>query len=195
MTNQRHSIKIYVGLLTGGAIMVAALTGCASPTPYEPATSSSRSATGYSSQQISQDRFRVTFAGNSLTSRETVEDYLLYRAAELTQEQGYDGFVLMQRDTESRVNTRVDRFGAPPYSYWGPSWRYFRGGRGWSYWDPYFADPFWGHSVDVRTVQRYEAFAEIKMFRGTRPNDDKAFDAQDVLKTLGPRIQRPKTEG
>ncbi|MEW4466972.1 hypothetical protein AB1K62_03970 [Parasphingorhabdus sp. JC815] len=193
MTTQRLSIIKNIGLLTGGALMTAALVGCATPTPYQPASSSSRSATGYSNQQITADRFRVSFSGNSLTSRETVEDYLLYRAAELTREQGYDGFILMQRDTERRVNTRVDRFGPSPYSYWGPSWRYYRGGRGWSYWDPYFADPFWDRSVDVRTVQRYEAFAEIKMFRGTRPNDDKAFDAQDVLRTLGSRIERPQT--
>jgi hypothetical protein len=42
------------------------------------------SSRGYSEQQIENNRFRVQFAGNSLTDRKTVETYLLYRAAELT---------------------------------------------------------------------------------------------------------------
>jgi hypothetical protein len=46
-----------------------------------------RARAGYSDQQIESNRFRVSFAGNSLTARETVERYLLYRAAELTVQQ------------------------------------------------------------------------------------------------------------
>ena len=33
------------------------------------------------------DRWKVSFSGNSLTDRNTVETYLLYRAAELTDQQ------------------------------------------------------------------------------------------------------------
>jgi hypothetical protein len=133
----------------------------------------------------------VSFAGNSLTSRETVENYLLYRAAELTRQEGYDGFVLIERDTQRNVDTRISSFGPGPYRYWGPSWRYLRGGR-YAYWDPYFGDPFWGDRYDVRTVERYEAFAEISMFQGSRPDDPRAFDARDVMQTLGPTIKFPK---
>ena len=78
------------------------LASCATPTPYQPATGSGMYRTGYWDEQIENDRFRVTFAGNSLTSRETVERYLLYRAAQLTVEQGYDYFTLADRDTEKK---------------------------------------------------------------------------------------------
>ncbi len=50
----------------------------------QPIASASRVEGGYTSAQLAPDRWQVTFSGNSLTSRETVEDYLLYRAAELT---------------------------------------------------------------------------------------------------------------
>jgi hypothetical protein len=63
--------------------------------------------------RIETNRFRVSFAGNSMTSRETVERYLLFRAAEITLQQGYDGFEMADRSTERHSNTYVDRlFGA-----------------------------------------------------------------------------------
>ena len=40
--------------------------------------------TGYTDRQLSDNRWRVTFTGNSVTPRETVEDDLLLRAAEVT---------------------------------------------------------------------------------------------------------------
>ena len=43
---------------------------------------------GFSEQRIEDDRYRITFRGNSSTSRETVENSLLYRAAELTVQTG-----------------------------------------------------------------------------------------------------------
>ena len=49
------------------------VAGCATATPYQPLDPQSRFSGGYSDQRIEPDRFRVTFRGNSLTSRETVE--------------------------------------------------------------------------------------------------------------------------
>ena len=72
------------------------LAGCGTATPYQPATDGQ----GYAEQALERDRYRVTFVGNSLTSRETVENYLLYRAAEVTLEKGYDHFVIVEKDTE-----------------------------------------------------------------------------------------------
>jgi hypothetical protein len=43
------------------------------------------------------------------------EDHLLYRAAELTMEKVYDGFLLVERDTERDVETRVDSYGPGPF--------------------------------------------------------------------------------
>lgn len=175
--------------LLAGAMLIAS---CTTPTAYQPA--SREGANGYSDIQIEADRFRVSFSGNSMTSRETVELYLLYRAAQLTAERGFDWFMMADRQTEKRSNTYVDRpFHPGRYGWWGPSWRYYGAGLGWRSWDPFWGDPFWDDRVDVRTVDRYEASAEIVLGRGRKPSDNgRYFDARDVLRNLEGRIVRPR---
>ncbi|MCC2976209.1 hypothetical protein LK533_05910 [Sphingomonas sp. PL-96] len=183
-----------LGTAIVGALVLAA---CATPTPYRPATGNGFARTGYSDEQIEPNRFQVSFAGNTLTSRETVERYLLFRAAQLTVERGFDHFVLVDRDTERRTRTY-----ATPDPYWGggyggfgawsPYWRFhgpsfgWRGG--WGGWGPYG-----GGFNDVRTVDKYEAMAEILVGRGPKPaNNVRAFDARAVIENLGPRVQMPE---
>jgi len=183
--------------LAFAAALACALAGCATPTPYQPNIPGQSSSGGYSEMQLEQNRWRVTFAGNSLTSRQTVEGYLLFRAAELTRQQGYDWFSIVDRNTERDARTYVDPdpFYSPwygPYGYWRPSWRYWGPGPGWSTWDPYWGSPFWGGGYDVRTIEKFEASAEIFMGKGPKPADDpRAFDAQQVIANLQPRIQYP----
>jgi hypothetical protein len=171
----------------------AVLAGCATPTPYQPLTTRGTTTGGYSDLRLEDNRYRVTFAGNSMTSRDTVENYLLYRAAELTVSQGYDWFVMADRNTERRSRTTIDRpFSPGPYGFWGPSWRYYGRGFGWRTWDPFWGDPFWDSQIDVRTIDRYEDSAEIVMGRGSKPTSDfRAFDARQILSSLGPRIVTP----
>lgn len=175
------------------------LAACVTPTPYRPAMGQGFNRTGFSDQQIEADRFAVSFAGNSYTSRETVERYLLFRAAELTLDRGYDHFIVADRDVDKQTRTyTTPGFGNPyggfsGFGYWGPSWRYYGRGFGWRGWNPYFGDPFWDRSVDVRTVERYEASAEIIVGRGRKPaGNTRAFDARDVIDRLGPTIVVPE---
>lgn len=171
----------------------AALAGCMTATPYQPATNSSR--LGYAEEQIEANRFRVSFAGNTITARETVERYLLYRAAELTVQQGFDHFILVDRNTETKTEVRrtPGAYGPGPWGYWSPYWRFYRPRWGWRSWDPFWDDPFWNdRDFDYRTVRQYEAVAEIVMGRGPKPDNVRAFDARDVLNRLGPQIQRPQ---
>ncbi|WP_448664848.1 CC0125/CC1285 family lipoprotein [Sphingomonas sp. CJ20] len=184
----------------GLAALAAALAlgGCMTATPYKPATGVGEYRTGYSDEQIESNRFRVSFAGNSLTARETVERYLLYRAAELTLQSGFDHFVLVTRDTEKRSETYSTPGawgGAGPWGYWSPYWRYYRPQFGWRSWDPFYDDPFWrSRDFDYRTVNRYEAMAEIVMGKGPKPADNlRAFDAHEVVERLGKQIQMPTT--
>lgn len=178
------------------SLTLAGLVGaCATATPYQPNIPGQAVSGGFSEQRIEQNRFRVSFSGNSLTSRETVEAYLLFRAAELTVQQGYDFFTVVEREVERDRRTYVDRdpFYRPYYGpYWRPYWRYYGGGFGWRTWDPYWGDPFWADRIDVRTVDRYEATAEVVMHRGPKPADDpRAFDARAVMDNIGPRVVRP----
>jgi hypothetical protein len=180
------------------AALAGALAGCATPTPYQPNIPGQSSSGGYSEMRVETNRWRVTFAGNSLTSRQTVEGYLLFRAAELTTEQGYDWFAIVDRNTQRDARTYIDPdpFYSPwygPYGYWRPSWRYWGAGPGWNTWDPYWGGPFWADSIDVRTVEKFEASAEIFMGKGAKPADDpRAFDARQVVSNLQPRIQYPQ---
>lgn len=181
-----------------GALALA-LGGCAgTATPYQPLSSANQVAGGYSDVRLAEDRYEVMFAGNSLTSRERVEAALLYRAAELTLQQGYDWFVIEDREMERQVDRQVrrdplyDPWFARDYAYWQPYWRYYEPTIGWRSWYPYHGDPFWADRVDVRTVERFEAKAQIRMGRGAMPATDlRAFDARDVIARLGPQVRQP----
>jgi hypothetical protein len=177
---------------------VAALTACETATPYQPLAPGHAQTGGYSEYRIDANHWRVTFNGNSLTSRETVEKYLLYRAAELTAQQGFDWFVTADRHTERRTSYYADPdpfyhsgFWASYGWGWRPYWRY--GGRfGWRRWDPWYGDPFWSRSVDIQEVNRYEASTEIMMGKGAPPAGERVFDAHEVIANLGPGIIRPQ---
>jgi hypothetical protein len=165
---------------------VLALSACATATPYGPAGPGNRY--GYSEQRVGPDRYRVSFAGNSVTAREQVEMSLLLRAAEVTVENGYDWFATVNRSTDrdTRYYASPDPFYNGHYGrFWSPYWRFYRGGY-WSRWDP-----FWGPDYDVHQVTRYEASADIALGHGTKPvNDPNAFDAREVIQNLGPRVPR-----
>lgn len=178
--------------------VILALGACATATPYQPNRQGQQTSGGYSEQRVEANRFRVTFSGNSMTSRETVESYLLFRAAELTRAQGFDWFAIADRQTDRQTQTYVQS--DPFYNSWygsnfghfAPTWRYFGAGPGWNSWHPHMGSPFFANQMDVRTIQKFEATAEILMGRGPKPAaDPAAFEALAVIENLGPRIQRP----
>jgi hypothetical protein len=189
----RRARSLFAALGLGAAL---ALSSCASPTPYQPISSSSSSGGGFSERQLAPDYWQVSFAGNTLTSRETVEGYLLYRAAELTLQQGDEWFEIVNRETEHNVREEIDQpFYDSSYSpwwgyrYWRPHWSYYFGPRGWRSWDPYWGDPFF----NTREVERYMATAEIAMGDGPPPTDGRrdVFSAREVIDRLASKIQRP----
>ncbi|MDQ2877805.1 MAG: hypothetical protein M3R41_01835 [Pseudomonadota bacterium] len=185
--------KLILAALSASTLLVA---GCATETAYRPAVGHGFASEGYSDRQVEANRFVVTFSGNSYTSRDTVEKYLLYRAAELTLQHGDDYFIMANRGTDQQTRTySTPEFGA--YGgwggYWGPSWRYYGRGFGWRSWDPFFGDPFWDRGVDIQTVQKYEATAEIIVGKGPKPADNvRAFDAHQVIDHIGPSVVLPK---
>jgi hypothetical protein len=174
-------------LLAASGLVLAA---CTTATPYQPAVTGPRGEIqqrGYSEKAIEQNRYRVSFSGNTLTKRETVEDYLLFRAAELTLAKGYDWFAVSGRNTEADTRTVREPSalsGGRPIYVWNPYWRVYTLA-GWSNWDAF-------DSYESRQITRYEASAEVVMGKGPKPAGDvQAFDARDVMANLGPRIQRP----
>jgi hypothetical protein len=154
---------------------------------------------GYSEVRLAENRFQVTFEGNSLTSRERVESYMLYRAAELTLQQGFDWFVIEDREMEHRVEKQVrrdpryDPWFASDYAYWRPYWRYYGPSFGWRTWYPYYGDPFWTERQEVRTIERFQATADIRLGHGAMPATNlRAFDARDVIARLANDVKAPE---
>ena len=198
MSMIRSGRGLLLAAAASGALLVSA---CVTETPYRPATGSGFNRTGFSERQVEANRFLVTFAGNTVTDRDSVDRYLLYRAAQLTLENGYDYFVTVDRQTDRQARTYstpgAGAWGGWGYGglggFWGPSWRYYgpRWG-GWGGWGP------WGggfNDFDVRTVDRYEASAEIVMGKGTPPPGEvRAFNARDVIERLGPTIITPEQQ-
>lgn len=80
--------------------LFAAMALCACASTYGDGTQSITG--GFFQRQISENVWQVEYSGNAYTTEETVQSYWLYRAAELTLEQGYDGF---------RIDSRVELAG------------------------------------------------------------------------------------
>lgn len=191
----------------------AFLAACATATPYQPA-SEPGAFDGFSQQMIESDRARITFAGNSLTKRDTVENYMLYRAAETAVERGFDWFELQERDVETKTRVRVTpglssaydpyfgySFFRPRFG-WSNGYRYsrfsgFRQRRGFGFrgfYDPFY-DPFFD-DIDVREITKYRANAEVRFGNGPKPAErSNAFDARSVIENLGPSIKLPDVHG
>jgi len=65
------------------------LTNCS--TSYQPKGTLG----GYSEEKILDNLYRVEFAGNRHSKPEKIQNYLLYRCAELTQEMGFTYFAIV----------------------------------------------------------------------------------------------------
>lgn len=193
--SERSGMANHARALAAGLLVLAALAGCAKPTPYQPTDGGY----GFADRQLEANRYLVTFDGNSVTSKEDVELYLLYRAAELTLDSGNDYFVLVDRETQAdTVYLNDTTFYGPPC--WGP-WGYRPGGWGYGgwwgsgygpgFWAGWGCGPVWGSSRAV-PITRYEAQAEILVFSGPVPEDNPdAYDARQIVANLRPQLRRP----
>lgn len=160
-----------------GALLLSA---CAVPTPYQPATLPGD--LGYREQRLGDNRFRVSFVGNDLTTPETVDSYLLYRAAELTEQLGYDYFVVTARGMAPVADQRT--LGVYP------SVGYYGGYHG----DGFGVGIGLGSGI-VRSRGQYRAMADILMFRGPFPAGDRtAYNPREVLRYLQPVVRPASTE-
>jgi len=182
-----------VGLLFAGCTTMPA-------TPYQPYRAHSAGGIhgGYSEQQLAPDRYLVRFHGNSLTPRDRVEGYMLYRAADLTVQKGFDWFMVLDRSTEHNVRTIVRPdplyrpWYGPGYPGWSPNWNVYVSGKGWN--SMYSGDLAVNQEFDIRHIEAFETTAEIEMQKGPMPaNDPRAIDARKVLADLGPTIELPKS--
>ena len=145
------------------------LGGCArEPTPYQPIVDGY----GYSEQEIEDNRYRVTFAGNSLTPARSVQDYWLYRIAELTLDHGYDYFIVVDRQLEQSTSHSESEHEIPPFV--SEDGTIISGA---------------STTYSSTTSHSYVAFGDVVMFEGDKPAAEvNAYDARNVLRKLDPTI-------
>jgi hypothetical protein len=102
MTNFRTKACI-----AAACLCAALLAGCAvGPTPYGPKTADTSN--GYTDEQLAQNRYRVTYTGTLSTPRDVVENYLIFRAAQVTQQAGFVAFAFADRDTKAHTTYFTD---------------------------------------------------------------------------------------
>jgi hypothetical protein len=149
-------MRILLPLALCAGMLTAA---CATEAPYQQRSNDDRY--GYAETLVQPNRLRVSYNGDTLTPRETVEDYLLYRSAEATLQHGFDYFVIVEHDVEE--NARFESTGV----------RARMGG------------------VSYREVSTHNAMADIVMFQGnTPPPIANVYDARAVQHSLEARVIR-----
>jgi hypothetical protein len=182
------------------ALAVLLIASCATGPVYK--ARAPGETVGYTDRQLTDNRYRVTFSGNSATKREDVENYLLRRAAEVTLGSGFTHFVFDDRDTVARTYYRqtfssIDPYFGYPY-YFGPRFGYWSAGP-YPYYPPYsgyFGYGFgYGGYGDLRPVTSYSAYAEIVMLNPEQAADNpRAIDAQSLLQRIVPPEPLPTAQ-
>ncbi len=164
------------------ALCLVTVAACQTPTPYKAAVTQNDD--GYSTQRIEANRFRISFKGNSLTTRQTVDTYMLYRAAEVTLQNAGDYFIVVNKDVDK--STGYENYGDDLAWGWGGGWGWRHGFGG-----PGFGPGFGGGMDYSRPINSYDAIADIVTYRGPKPAANPyAYDAHEVLNAIGPTIVR-----
>jgi flavin-binding protein dodecin len=148
------------------------LGGCATQPRYAPAEEPGEP--GYWQTRLTENRYRVSFVGTPGTSSETVKNYALLRAAELTLDAGYNWFRIVERETEQSGRDRQPRVtlgvgaGCPPFGCRIVGSRWYTG-------------------VGLDSVYRgghYRTSMEIAMGRGQPEDHNAAYDAGELARHL-----------
>lgn len=152
--------------LLGLVLICLVLVGCASGPVYRPAVKPGDF--GYRDTQLTSQHFRVSFAGDDNTARETVENFALYRAADVALSHGADRFMLTSQQT-SPVTETTD---------FGPTASV---GYGWGY-------PYWGtgigYSSNIVSDTRYETVLQILIGPEVPEQGPNVYNAIQIKKNL-----------
>lgn len=176
------------GKFTVAAILLAFITACASTSGYQ----ASNGRVGFTDQALDSGRYRITYEGNSSTDLATVENYVLFRAAEVTLANGHDYFIILDSNTDAmrRFVTSGTGFGGTGF---GRS-RFFYGRGFHSRFGSRFGGGFgggFGGTATTRERRSYTVGTIIEIRRGDKPaGDPDAYDARQIIDNIGPTIER-----
>ncbi len=170
--------RFCIALLTG-TLLVA---GCATQTPYKPAEK--RGAEGYTETRLGESRYRITFVGNTLTNAETVKDYALLRAAELTLQEGYEWFQVVERESDKKVNAATSvgtGFSVPGHT------SVYRDCGVLSCRTTVASSPGFSTGIGIAsttTTSAYTYALEVLLGKAPMPKSENAYDAREVASSI-----------
>ena len=133
---------------------------------------------GFTDSRIDENTFSISVDTNGFTSQQTTSMQALYRAAELTVENGFDFFVVaigannstsmaMAMPSSSTSNTTVNAYGSTAYARTTTTYA----------------------PTTVMPVVFPNSTLIIKSFKGAKPEGvPNAYDAHAVMKYLGPQL-------
>lgn len=146
------------------------LVACASGPIYRPAPQAGDY--GYRDTMLTSEQFRVSFSGDDGTARETVENFALFRAADVALSHGATYFRVISRDT-SPITSQTN---------YGPSASVGYG----------FGFPYWGTGIGYNTggysQTRYETVLMIQIGADVPEDGPQVYNANQIKQNLAPIV-------
>ena len=121
--------------------------------------------------------YHLVVAGHKFTSRDDIEKYLAWRAADLTlSDKGTCFTFTPDRPSTDKVALPKRDPAAPRHSFqmanFQPVWRYKIKGGEWKSWSPYSGAAFFADGVKAEDITDFEASADIVVRKGVMDDAD-----------------------
>ena len=165
-------VRIVLGLIS----CLFVLSSCG-PSKYTARNDTWNKAFGYDDMPIDRTTYQITYRGDGTLTSAMVDRYALYRCAELTNEKGFDYFVVLDAASEAGAITSAPTHHTEIEHDIDPQSGQFV--------------PVAVTTTETTSIQTHTVTKTIRLFKGKRPDDKaNAFDAKSMLKVMGPTIQR-----
>ncbi|MED5511012.1 MAG: hypothetical protein VX841_12040 [Pseudomonadota bacterium] len=169
-------MKIYQNLLIFTLLLV--LVGC--KTPYQRQSAMNPVIGGYADYRTAENIFTVSFEGNKNTPSHFIENALLYRCAELSLENGFDYFLVIDSSEEIKTGTSV--LPATVLAESSTTTNYVANSS-----SSYQSMNATVMPPQVITWSNKTASVKIVTYK-QRPNAKGVYDSREIIKYLGPSI-------
>jgi hypothetical protein len=151
----------------------------------------------FTAQKKGATGYHLVVAGHKFSTRDDIEKYLAYRAAELTMEDKSSWFTFVEARTKGDTAAVPKRDPAGlRYSfrmeYWRPVWRYkTKDSPTWKSWSPFAGAAF--ISADPKSITDFEVSADIVLHKGQMDDANPlAFEAGAVSDLLINQVSPPE---
>jgi hypothetical protein len=155
------------------------IAGCT--TPYQKESPWNAIVGGYTDFRLDESTFLVSFKGGNLTPVAKLLPYLLYRAAEVTNEAGFDYFQIVESARDIKTGTAM----LPGFSQsQGNAVAVGSGGVA----HAYGTAQSYSVSPQLLTYQENTITATIRGFKGSKPDGSAVYSVKETIKYLGPQV-------